>query len=369
MIASALAGAALLLLAAHVLTAVLALAHMRRRPAGRIVAPDARIALVRPVTGADPFDPETLGSSFRQDWPSYEIVFCAPSDHDPAVAVVRRLMADNPDVRARLLTGQRPITGNPKLDNLWKGWEAVDADWVCMADSNLLLPPDYLRTLAATWERDTGLVSSPAWGDRPEGLAGHLECAFLNGNQARLQLAADALGQGFAQGKSLFWNRAMLVQAGGLAPLGRWLAEDVAATRLVRGRGLRVRLTPAPFAQPIGRKSFRAVWDRQLRWSRVRRDGFPAIFLAEIANGAVLPALLLAAAGWGAALPVFLIAWYGTEWALVRRAGWPSGPADVAAMGLRDLLLPAIWAATFLRRGISWRGHAMSAPARAGDAE
>ena len=92
-------------------------------------------------------------------------------------------------------------------------------------------------------------------GIRTEGLAGHLECAFLNGNQAKLQGAADSLGFGFAQGKTLFFNRPLLESAGGLNILGRTLAEDAAATRTVRALSCVVTLTRQPFAQPIGRRT------------------------------------------------------------------------------------------------------------------
>lgn len=359
-----LAGAAFFL-AGHLATIVLYLVRIAR-PApktGSIGTP--AITLLRPICGADRFDEETLGSSFLQDYPAYDIIFCAPSEDDPAAALARRLIAAHPEVPAQLLTGLEHRTGNPKLDNLWKGWAAAKAEWVCMSDSNLLLPPDYLKTVVSMWDEGTGLVSSPPWGARPEGLAGRLECAFLNSNQARLQFAADSLGIGFAQGKTLFWNRAMLTEAGGLQVLGETLAEDVAATKLVHRLGRHVRLTPRPFAQPIGRRRFWQVWDRQLRWSRVRRDGFPLFFLAEIVNGALLPSLLLAAAiaithlPW-AVLPAFWALWYGAEYVLTERAKWPHGWMDVLAMLLRDLLLPVLWGATFLKRSINWRGNEMT---------
>jgi ceramide glucosyltransferase len=364
MIGAALATAAAALMTAHLGTAALCLAQARRRLPRRLGRPP--VTLLRPVCGSDPFDAETLASSFRQDYPEYEVIFCAPSAQDPAVALCRRLIAGNPHVPAQLLVGEAPAA-NPKLANLWKGWDAAQHDWVCMTDSNLLLPPDYLATLADSWDDDTGIVSCPPAGLRPEGLAGALECAFLNGNQARLQMAAGRLGIGFAQGKTLFWNRAMLEAAGGIAALGRHLAEDVTATKIVRGLGRRVSLPPRPFGQPIGRRSFRAVWNRQLRWSRVRRDGFPALFLAEPLNGAALPlALALGAVAALGASPLwfagFAALWYLTEIALSRLSGWPMAPRDMAALVLRDALMPALWAATFLRRGIDWRGHAMAVP-------
>ncbi len=341
--------------------------HKTPAPEGFIGLP--RVTLLRPVCGLDTFDAETLESSFRQDYPDFEIIFCADHPDDPAVALARRLIAAYPKVQARVLIGQSAISGNPKLNNLAKGWQAAGSDWICMTDSNLMLPRDYLRKVVQSWGPKTGLVSGPPVGSRPSGLAGSLECAFLNSNQARLQLTSDSLGRGFAQGKTLFWNRRILERAGGLAVLGRYLAEDVSATKLVRAQGLRVTLTPAPFAQPIGQRSFAQVWNRQLRWSRVRRDGFAALFVMEVLNGAAVPLGAMAlAAGLLQLTPLAVIAyavcWYGAEIVLIRRAGWPGQWRDLVALPLRDALLPMLWGATFLRRGIEWRGNAMQpAPA------
>ncbi|APZ52024.1 ceramide glucosyltransferase [Salipiger abyssi] len=362
-------------LAAHLLSAGLT-ARRYHRPAPPKADDSALpyISLVRPVCGLDTFDAETLASSFMQDYPRYEVIFCAPSQNDPAVPLVQRLIADNPQIEATLLFGETPISGNPKLNNLHKGYLAARSEWVAMTDSNLLLPCDYLRTLVASWRENTGLVSSPPAGIRPGNFWGALECAFLNSSQGRWQLAADSLGFGFAQGKTLFWNRNVLEAGGGLPALGRNLAEDVASTKLVRDQGRYVRLTPRLFPQPIGKRSARAVWDRQLRWSRVRRDGFPMIFSAEIAQGPLIPLAALATLVAMGALPAStLIAlplvWYGAELALARSAGWPASPRDLMAMLLRDLLLPALWLATWTGRGFTWRGTDMAPESPAGPAE
>lgn len=351
-------------LIAHLASVGIVLWRLRtnQSPEGFIGLP--RVTLLRPVCGLDTFDAETLKSSFRQDYPDFEIIFCADHPDDPAVALLRRLIANYPKVQARILIGQSAISGNPKLNNLAKGWQAAGSDWICMTDSNLLLPRDYLLKVVQSWGPKTGLVSGPPVGSRPSGFAGSLECAFLNSNQARLQLTSDSLGRGFAQGKTLFWNRRILERAGGLAVLGQYLAEDVSATKLVRAQGLQVTLTPAPFAQPIGQRTFAQVWNRQLRWSRVRRDGFPALFAMEVLNGAAVPLLAMTLAAVLLHLsPVFVVAfalgWYGAEFVLIRRAGWPGQWRDVAALPLRDALMPVLWGATFLRRGIEWRGNVM----------
>ena len=323
------------------------------------------VTLLRPVCGLDRFDLETLSSSFTQDYPHYEVIFCVARADDPVVPLVKTLIARYPHVPARLLIGENRISGNPKLNNLQKGWVDSAAEWVAMTDSNLLLPDDYLKTLVATWRNDSGLVSAPPVGIRPQGLAAAIECAFLNGNQARLQLTADAFGKGFAQGKTLFWRREILDAAGGLRQLGADLAEDACATKLVRGLGLKVSLTTRPFGQPIGRRSLRAVWDRQLRWSRVRRDGFPALFMAEVLNTPVFPAAAVAIAFGPAQAALLLAVLYASEAVLLWRCNWPHGWRDLLAMPLRDALILPLWLATFAARGFQWRGTDMAPPAAA----
>ncbi len=323
------------------------------------------ITLLRPVCGLDAHDAETLASSFSQDYPDYEIIFCAAFRNDPAVPVVRRLIAAHPHVKARLLIGDSRASGNPKLNNLIKGWDAARADWIVMSDCNVMLPRDFLATLAACWTPGTGLVSSPPIGERAEGFWGAVEVAFLNGNQARLQLAADSCGMGYAQGKTLFWKRDLLDQAGGPAVLGRELAEDVASTKLVRTAGLKVRLTPRPFPQPIGRRTAQAIWGRQLRWARVRWQGFPHIFLMEPLNGPAVPFALVGASALTGGIPAlaaaaFPLLWYLPEFLLARAAGWPTRPRDFVAWALRDMMIPALWVATFARPGFEWRGTQMS---------
>jgi ceramide glucosyltransferase len=322
------------------------------------------VSLVRPVCGLENHVEETLRSAFDLDYPRYEIVFCVASAQDPAVPTVKRLIADHPNVPARLLVGNEAISDNPKLNNCVKGWRAASHDWIVLADSNVFMPPDYIQRLLAAWRADTGLVCSPPVGCRPEGFAAEVECAFLNTYQARVQYAADTVGFGFAQGKTMLWNRGILERAGGIRALASELAEDAASTKVVHGAGLRVRLVDAPFEQPLGFRSARDVWRRQVRWARLRRDSFKLCFLPEILAGAVWP---LAAAAFVALqsdlslaiVPGLAALWYGCEAVLAGAAGWPLSVRSPLAWMLRDLLLPVLWFSGWLGSAFVWRGNEM----------
>ncbi|GHE02434.1 ceramide glucosyltransferase [Defluviimonas sp. 20V17] len=348
----------------HLLSVTIVSLRLARARRSTARAGQPPVSLLRPLCGLEYALEETLATSFAQEYAEYEVIFCVERVDDPAIPLAEKLIAAHPDVPAKLLIGTDPISGNPKLNNLVKGWNAARHDWIVMSDSNVLLPPDFLRVSVSRFDARTGLVSSPPVGIRPENAWGALECGFLNTYQARWQLLADSLGLGYAQGKTLFWRRGVVEAGGGLARLGGEMAEDVASTKLVRGLGLNVRLAPEPFAQPIGRRGFGTVWSRQLRWARVRRLGFPLLFTAEILTGALPPVLAIAAlAAAGAAswicLPGLVMLWFAAEWGLARQAGWPQGARDVAMWMLRDLMLPAIWVAAWAGRGFTWRGNQM----------
>jgi len=352
----------------HGLSVALAARRCRRR-AGPPMAPpkDAPgVTIVQPLCGVETFSRETLRSIFALDYPSYEIIFCLASGDDPIAPLVLGAIAANPDRPARLLIGDDRISANPKLNNVVKGWKAARHDWVIIADSNVLMPRDYIQRLLARWRSDTGIVCAPPIGSRPESFASEIECAFLNTYQARWQYAGEAAGYGFAQGKTMLWRRETLEKGGGIEALGAEIAEDAAATKLVNAQGLSCHLVDRPFQQPLGRRRLRDVWSRQLRWARLRRATFPLYFAPEILTTSLFT---LAAAGVAApflgvnvalAVAAAAVFWYGCEALLAFAAGWPLGWRMPFAWIIRDLLLPFLWARGWTGANVVWRGNAMN---------
>jgi ceramide glucosyltransferase len=332
------------------------------------------VSIVRPLCGIENFAQATLASTFKLDHPNYEILFCAAHVMDPVLPLVRRLITDHPAVPARLLLGSDSISTNPKLNNVVKGWEAARHEHIIMADSNVLMPPDYIRRLLAAWDSSTGLVCSPPVGCAPAGVWAELECAFLNTYQARWQCFADSLGLGFAQGKTMLWRRDTLERGGGIRALACELAEDAAATKLVGSQGLRVRVVARPFGQPLGRRTLAEVWQRQIRWARLRRDTFKLFFAVEVFAGAIPPllaAMLVASTmDWpvvGVTAPLACL-WYLLEMALAHAAGWHLSWRSLPLFVLRDLLLPVLWLAAWIGNEFVWRGNAMRVAQRSSTA-
>jgi ceramide glucosyltransferase len=364
-IAAAFASSALLL--SNLASIVLASSRLKPR---RVIPPPVGVrppvSIVVPSRGVEPFTEKTLQRAFSLDWPRYELIFCVAHAEDPVVKPIDAAIARHPDVPARLLIGDDRISANPKLNNCVKGWQAARHNWVILADSNVLMPKDYVQHLMAAWRSDTGLVCSTPVGSRPDGFWAEVECAFLNTLQARWQYAGEALGLGFAQGKSMLWNKPMLDASGGIQALAAEIAEDAAATKLVNGLGLKVNLVASPFEQPLGQRTLAEIWSRQTRWARLRRVTFPLFFAPEIFTGAAIPLLfaLVAAASAGVSLPTtalcVLVIAYLPECLLAWSKGWYLSRRSVTAMIVRDAMLPAIWARGWLGGAVEWRGNAMT---------
>jgi ceramide glucosyltransferase len=322
------------------------------------------VTILRFARGIENHIEETLESAFGLDYPEYEVVFCVQEENDPIIPVIRAMMARHPEIPSRLLVGDDRISINPKLNNTVKGWHAARYDWIVMADSNVLMPPDYLDRLLERWLPGTGLVCSPPVGSRPEDAGADLECAFLNTYQARWQLIADVLGTAFAQGKTMFWRREYLDEAGGIEALAVEPAEDAASTKLMRKAGRPIHLVIRPFPQPLGRRPFRDVWQRQLRWARLRRSSFPAVYIPEAIAGGLVPLAAAAVLAVMGVIPLAVFfglfaAWYAAEALLAWRYDWPLSLRIVAFMVMRDFMLLPLWVSGWGVSSFVWRGNAM----------
>ncbi len=359
----------------HVLSIAVAAAAVRSDRRLRSSGPAQPVTVIRPIFERDSCLRETLESTFRLSYPRFEIILCAAHADDPAVATARELVATHPTIDARLLIGDRCISQNPKLNNCVKGWEAARYDLVVLVDCNVLLPPDYLWQMMANWRPGVGLVSAPPIGAAPANFWADVECAFLNTYQGRWQLFAGAIHLGFAHGKNLMMRKSTLSHAGGIYALASEPAEDAAATKLIRRAGLRVALNGRPFAQPLDHRTAREIWNRQVRWARLRRATFPLAFLPEIFSGSFLPlcasgaAAVLAGLDATTVVAAHALLWISSEIALAHRAGWPLSFTTPASMLLRDLTLPVLWISAIASNAFEWHGHLMATNAELAHAD
>jgi ceramide glucosyltransferase len=302
---------------------------------------------------------QAQASIFDQAYPEYEVLFSAAEANSPALESVERLKADHPKIATRILQSHADFAVSPKLNTLATPLFAAAYDTVFAKDSNIVLEPDTMALFARNLTSGVGLVVGVPVAEQPLGLAGHVEAMLIN-SHARLLLTASALGFGFGVGKVMLFRRSDFAKAGGIDAMAYTLAEDTAISKGLATIGLKTVFAHRNVRQLIGLRTFRDVFERQVRWSVIRRAHEPFTFpLEPIANAlpaacaAALAAPLLAVAP-ALAFAATLLGWLGCEIGLAWLKGWEISPyAPLAFLG-REIVMLAAWLRAFTTYDVVW---------------
>jgi ceramide glucosyltransferase len=332
----------------------LALRRLARAPAPTESQP--AVSILKPLKGADPGLRENLETFFLLDYPEYELLFSVAEGTDPAVAVVNELRRKYPAVISRLLVGAEAVGLNPKVNNLTRSYRQASHDVILISDSNVRVAPDYLRRKVAELRPGVGVVTATVAGLAPEGWGGRLEAMYLNTFYARGLSLAFASGNPCVIGKSMMFRRSVAARFGGIRALGDYLAEDYALGEAMRKIGLTVALAAAPIDQHIGSYSFRAFWDRHLRWGRIRKAHAPGAFLLEPLFTPAFAGLFAGIAGGVLAGTLTVAAWAACDLALMARFSRRLDTWAPAAWLAREALSLPLWVAVASGNSVHWRG-------------
>ena len=354
------------------LSAALAL-WRRAAPPSRHKAAD--FSIVAPLAGIHDASEAYIGRLAELARAGAEVLICVASERDEAVARVRTQWPSLP-----ILFGN-DSTFNPKLNNVRKGLEAASRPVVALCDAGVALTAGDLVTAAAQLSDKVGLVLALKAGERPENFAAEMECAYLNGHQARFLLAADRLGMPVASGGVTILTRDILERIGGHQGFLNYIADDYSVVRTVRDRvGRTTWLANVMPRLPLGRRRWSDIWRRQVRWGSTRLNlptEVKALVLLEpaigwlasgLAGSAALIACDVGAGTLALAFAAHTIAWFAAEAWFVRGYRLPFGPRAWAAALVREALVPVLAAQAWHgRHRINWRGTNLAAGWRPGD--
>ena len=357
----------------HWLSAALA---RRRRPAAAAHHAAADFSIVAPLAGRHDASPAYIGALEELSHQGTEVLICVAGEGDEAIAQTRALWPAAP-----ILIGSDD-TFNPKMNNVRKGLEAASRSVVVLCDAGVAVTLDDLRRAATELSDKVGLVLGLKAGWAPANFAAELECAYINGHQARFLLAADRLGMPVASGGMTVLARGVLEEIGGHQAFLNYIADDYSIVRTMRDRGGRTTWLGNTMPHlPVGQRKWSDVWRRQVRWASTRLNLTwevrmlalldPAIgwFPSGVAGAAGLVALGWAPTQIAMALLAHSVAWLAAEAWFLAAYGLPFRPRAWAASLARETLVPVLLIQAWRgRRNIDWRGTDLAAGWRpAGD--
>ncbi len=185
---------------------------------------------------------------------------------------------------------------------------------------------------------------------------------MLSDFYAGILVAWQLDGVKFALGPTIVTTRAHLSGFGGYASLENRTADDLLVGRLIAEQGLEVKLLPYSVDAVADYHSMRELIHKRLRWLVVMRHmrpwGHLGLLLTQglpwtIAAIAVSPSA--AAAAWRVGAYVLLrcaMTWLIGVHGLKQRSAW----RRMILIPVWDALSFGIWAGSFLRSSIRWRG-------------
>ncbi len=302
---------------------------------------------------------EAQTSIFGQAYPEYEVLFSATEASSPALEVAEKLKHDHPEIPTRILQSHADFAVSPKLNTLAPPLSVAAHDFVLAKDSNIVLDPDSIADFMRNFTDGVGLVCGVPVAEQALSLAGHVEALIIN-SHARLLLTASTLGLGFGVGKVMLFRRSDFSKAGGFDAMAHTIAEDTAISKGLAAIGLKTVFAHRTLRQLIGARTFREVYERQVRWSVIRRAHEPMTFPLEpiasplpAACAAALAAPLFAAPPL-AAFALTLAGWFLCESAVARLKGWEISLVAPLAFLCREVLALAAWLRAFTTYHVVW---------------
>jgi ceramide glucosyltransferase len=317
-------------------------------------------SVLKPLCGEDPELYANLASFCRQDYPSWQIVFGVQDPSDPAIAVVRRVIAEFPDADLKLVVENGRGSGNLKVANLQNMLPAARHELIVIADSDMRVSPGYLAAVTAPLHDPAiGLVTCLYRGVPAGGVWSRLAALHINHGFLPQVLVAERLGpSGGCFGATIALRRDTLAAIGGFAAIADTLADDHALGAAVRRLGREVVLSPYIVDDIIAEPSLGALFRHELRWARTIRAIAPAGFLGSVLTQPMVLALAaVALGGQPVAAPTMLLAALACRGVMVRMVDRALAlpPTPLWLLPGRDLLSFAVFIASFFTRTVAWR--------------
>jgi ceramide glucosyltransferase len=328
------------------------------------------LTLLKPLHGAEPGLEEYLASFFEQDYPEYEILFCAREPGDAGLEIARRVAARFPLIPARFLsTGGQPSYINDKVASL-EAMEAVAShEILVISDSDVRVSPEYLRAVALPFaEPRVGAVTCPYRGVAAEGgVWARLEAVGMSVEMTAGVLAARAVeGMQFVLGPTMAFRREVIRKIGGFKVTADYCADDFVLGNETYKLGSTVVLSHHAIDHMVINSGFVSTVKHQVRWMKSTRFSRPKGHFGTALTFSVPFGLL----GWVSAAALGH-PWWGLGlfgWSLATRLALALAVGRLVAhdrswFGLlvlypiRDLMGFGFWAASYFSSRILWRGR------------
>ena len=241
------------------------------------------VSVLKPLHGMESGLERNIESFFEQDYPAFELLFCARQESDEGLQLAQQIGARYPQVNARYVTCGEPTAKfhNAKVYSLAKLDSVAKHELFITSDADVRVTKDYLRRMVQNLKDPRmGLASCVYLGtaDRgaSAGLSSQLDAVGKSVEMTSGVLVADMLeGTKFALGASMAVRKESFSKAGGFAELGQFYADDFVLGNRLAAQGVGVRMATHVVRLMVQDTPFGLSFRNQLRWMQSTRRSRP----------------------------------------------------------------------------------------------
>lgn len=360
----ALLGLSMAPLGYYVVAIIAAGKFFRERPAAPTdFAPP--ISILKPIRGLDREAYENFASFCRQDYPEFEILFCASDKEDPAVPVIEQIIRDFPNRPVRLLIGSEPLGASDKVNKMCRMAHEAAHEIILVSDSDVRVELGFLRAVAEPFrDAKIGGVTCLYRGITDGSFAADLEALGNSTDFASGVLVAWLFGGvKFMLGAVMATTKTRLAEIGGFESMVDHFSDDYELGSRLAECGHRIELSTFPVSIVYPQQTLRDAFRQQVRWNLSIRYSRPwghfgLIFTQGLAWLVVAVCLLhtwLAALAYAAAYSLLAtdaaltVGARGMRDQLVRQKQW--------MLPMREAFAFVAWVMSFFPQRIHWRGQ------------
>ncbi len=322
------------------------------------------VTILKPVHGIEKNQRENLRSTCIQDYPEFQVVFSVQDPEDATIPLLKDLQREFGSERVAVAIENCKVGTNGKINNMIGGLRHARHDVLVISDSDILLRPDYLKTIVAPLsDPEVGCACTLYKAAGAETWFEKMELLTLNADFMANVLFAHVSGASkFCLGASAALHRKTLEQIGGLEALSDYLVEDYEMGRRIWELGKKVAIVPYFVDTIVDLKSPSQWWSHQVYWDQNTRSARPLAFFATALIRSVPFAVLYAATRLGDAVGLWILAGVFplrlASAAMVLGLGLRDreGLRSLGLLLFRDIASLGTWLLAFTKKTTVWRG-------------
>ncbi|WP_409564130.1 bacteriohopanetetrol glucosamine biosynthesis glycosyltransferase HpnI [Methylobacterium sp. J-068] len=346
------------------LTAALLAGRFARRAVPVLGADVPSVTILKPLCGMEPNLYENLETFCQQAYAGpVQIVFGVQNPADPAIAVVHRLQAAYPALRLDLVIDARQHGSNRKVSNLINMSARIAHAVVVLADSDMVVKPDYLGRVVAELSRPgvNGVTCLYHGVPAHRGIWAHLSALAIDVQFLPNVVMGTSLGLANpCFGSTIAFTATALTDIGGFEAFRDDLADDYAIGEALRAKGGVVAIPNFTIGHTCVDTDLASLWSHELRWNRTIRNvdpaGYAGSFVTHAFPLALIGALIPGAGTTALAVAAFALACRITLCIRLERA-FGLAPHAYWLLPIRDILSFMNFTWSFVSGAVTWKGH------------